>query len=176
MAVGRRLADTTPASGRRSEPACPTNWAGITFVSFSTSRSPARSRSGRSRTWMMLDRLPRAVDDHQPGIDAIAQRLLGHQLARQFVVKAIGVVSHDYQRAKIRCASSTQCNHPGMPSIRFPAAKSSASTHGSRSASVRAPSRVQRTSPTGLKVARRASSAVSRRFLKSSVRLYRVRK
>ena len=66
----------------------PTSWAGITFVSFSTSRSPAGSSSGRSRTWWCSIVSPAAVDDHQPRVDPIAQRLLGHQLARQFVVEA----------------------------------------------------------------------------------------
>ncbi len=36
---------------------------------------------------VVLDRLPTAVDDHQPGIGAMAERLLGHQVAGQLIVE-----------------------------------------------------------------------------------------
>ena len=43
---------------------------------------------------MVLDRLLLPIDDHQPGVGPVAQRLLGHQVPRKLVIEWHGTGRH----------------------------------------------------------------------------------
>ena len=65
----------------------------------------ARQQMRQIADVMMLDLLPPAVDDHQPGIGAVAQRLLGHQVARQLVIEPNESIGHiDVDSAAVAAA------------------------------------------------------------------------
>jgi hypothetical protein len=59
----------------------------------------------------MLDLLPAAIDDHEPGVRTMAKWLLGDQSSRHFVVKHGRVIRH---ARKIRLGQASTTSGSGL--------------------------------------------------------------